>query len=153
MPRTLLKLRNLEKVASSFARFQEARVCPVISESSKIKCSKSILSQLLSLTRCSYHEHNYSAPCHGFQHPPMPLSCRSRLISCTVKSPIPVLCKRKCLQTCATLISTIVSAVVSSLLLVVVRHLQTGSLESALDVEALVRLGAVQDGLVAADML
>jgi hypothetical protein len=34
-----------------------------------------------------------------------------------------------------------------------VRHLQTRSLESALDVETLVRLRAVQNSLVAADVL
>lgn len=33
------------------------------------------------------------------------------------------------------------------------RHLQTGPPESALDVEALVRLAAVEDALVAADFL
>lgn len=33
------------------------------------------------------------------------------------------------------------------------RHLQTGPLEAALDVEALVGLAAVEDGLVAADLL
>jgi hypothetical protein len=37
--------------------------------------------------------------------------------------------------------------------LVVVRHLKTSSSEAALDVEALVRLAAVEDRLVAADLL
>lgn len=39
------------------------------------------------------------------------------------------------------------------LFLVVVRHLEAGALEAALDVEALVGLAAVEDGLVAADAL
>jgi len=40
-----------------------------------------------------------------------------------------------------------------SFLLVVVRHLQTRPLEATLDIEALVRLRAVENGLVAADVL
>jgi hypothetical protein len=36
---------------------------------------------------------------------------------------------------------------------VVVGHLQAGPLEAALDIEALIGLGAVQDGLVAAGVL
>ena len=39
------------------------------------------------------------------------------------------------------------------LLAVVVRHLQAGPPEAALDVEALVRLAAVEDALVAPDLL
>jgi hypothetical protein len=39
------------------------------------------------------------------------------------------------------------------LFLVVVGHLQPGPLEAALDVEALVRLAAVEDRLVGADLL
>jgi hypothetical protein len=40
-----------------------------------------------------------------------------------------------------------------SLLLIVVRHLQTRPLEPALDIEALVRLRAVKDSLVATHIL
>lgn len=36
---------------------------------------------------------------------------------------------------------------------IIMRHLQPGALEPTLDIEALIRLGAVQDGLVAADLL